>query len=159
MPQQPNQTLIKKLKEMGIALPSLPTPTGNYASYMLVPPYLYLSGVTPRENGKLLYKGKVGIEVTQKEAYLAARQCILTHLTVIRHAIGDLDRIKQVIKVVGFVNTVGDFTALPEVVNGASDLLVELLGDRGKHARSAVGVASLPGGAPVEVEMVVKIDG
>lgn len=146
-----------KLAELNIVLTNAPKPSGNYVPYVYAPPFLYISGVTPKDNGKLLYKGKVGQEFSKEEGYLAARQCVINHLNTINTALGDLDRIEGIVKIVGFVNTDGDFHDLPSVINGASDLLVEVFGERGCHARSAVGVSSLPGGAAVEVEMIVKV--
>jgi len=147
----------RKLEEQNIQLTSAPRPSGNYVPYVYAPPFLYISGVTPKADGKLLYKGKVGQEISKEDAYLAARQCLINHLNTLKSAIGDLERVEGIVKIVGFVNTDGDFYDLPFVINGASDLLVEIFGERGKHARSAVGVSSLPGGAAVEVEMIVRV--
>lgn len=147
----------RKLAELNIVLANSPKPSGNYVPYVFAPPFLYVSGVTPKVDGKLLYKGKVGQEITKEEGYQAARQCVINHLNTLKAALGDLERVEGIVKIVGFVNTDGDFHELPSVINGASDLLVEVFGERGQHARSAVGVSSLPGGAAVEVEMIVRV--
>ncbi len=157
MEQLTSSIIDRKLAEQNIQLSAPPKPSGNYAPYVYAPPFLYVSGVTPKSDGKLLYKGKVGQEISKEDGYLAARQCLINHLNTLKAALGDLDRIEGIVKIVGFVNTDGDFHDLPFVINGASDLLVEIFGERGQHARSAVGVSSLPGGAAVEVEMIVRV--
>jgi enamine deaminase RidA (YjgF/YER057c/UK114 family) len=146
-----------RLKALDILLPSMPKPSGNYDPFVFSPPFLYISGVTPKHDGVMLYKGKIGRDFTKEEGYAAARQCVINQLSVMESALGSLDRVQQVVKVVGFVNTDGDFHDLPTVINGASDLLVSVFAERGRHARSAVGVSSLPGGAAVEIEMIVKV--
>ncbi|WP_245856198.1 RidA family protein [Paenibacillus rigui] len=147
-----------KLKELNIALEALPKPSGNYVPYTMAPPIMYLSGVTPKREGVLQYKGKVGQDLTKEEGYKAARQCIINHLGTLKTALGDLDRVVSIVKMEGFIQAAPDFYELPSVLNGASDLLVEVFGDKGVHARSAIGVASLPGGAAVEVELIVRFE-
>lgn len=144
-----------KLKALNIQLESLPKPSGNYVPFRIVSPVIYLSGVTPKENGVLKFKGRVGQELSKEEGYQAARQCIVNQLGTLRSALGSLDRVTGIVKLTGFIQATTDFAELPYVLNGASDLLIEVFGDRGLHARSAVGVAALPGGAAVEVEMIV----
>ncbi|CAG7617699.1 RidA family protein [Paenibacillus allorhizosphaerae] len=147
-----------KLKELNIKLESLPKPSGNYVPFTMVDPILYLSGVTPKVGGVLQYKGKIGQELTPEQGYQAARQCIINQLGTLRAALGDLDRVVSIIKMEGFINATPEFTDLPAVLNGASDLLVDVFGEKGVHARSAIGVASLPGGAAVEVELIVRYE-
>ncbi|MFH5186225.1 RidA family protein [Paenibacillus sp. TAB 01] len=147
-----------KLKELNIVLEALPKPSGNYAPYTIVPPMMYLSGVTPKLGGVLQYRGKVGQDLTREEGYQAARQCIINHLGTLKTVLGDLDRIVSIVKMEGFIQADPAFEELPFVLNGASDLLVEVFGEKGIHARSAIGVAALPGGAAVEVELIVRFE-
>lgn len=118
---------------------------------------LYLSGQLPFENGQLVCKGSLGDAVSLEEGYRAARQVAINALAIIKGEVGSLDRVERVVKVVGFVASTPDFHDQPKVINGASDLLLDLFGDRGCHARSAVGTNALPLGSPVEVEMIVEI--
>lgn len=148
-------TIQKRLEALNITLDSPPKPSGNYAPYTMAGPFLYLSGVTPKVSGLLKYKGKVGQDVSKEEGYQAARQCVLNHLNTMHAVLGSLDRVVSIVKMEGFINAAPDFDQLPYVLNGASDLLVEVFGDRGVHARSAIGVAALPGSAAVEVELIV----
>lgn len=147
-----------KLKELNIVLEALPKPSGNYTPYTIVPPMMYLSGVTPKLGGVLQYRGKVGQDLTKEEGYQAARQCIINHLGTLKTVLGDLDRIVSIVKMEGFIQADPAFEELPFVLNGASDLLVEVFGEKGIHARSAIGVAALPGGAAVEVELIVRFE-
>lgn len=144
-----------KLETLRIPLTDPSAPSGNYVPYTMLEPLLYLSGVTPKTGGKLVYKGKVGRDLTKEEGYEAARLCMVNQLCAIRTALGSLDRVAGILRMEGFIQADSDFVDLPFVLNGASDLLVEVFGDRGKHARSAIGVSSLPGGAAVEVELTV----
>ncbi|MCR8635598.1 RidA family protein [Paenibacillus radicis (ex Xue et al. 2023)] len=148
----------EKLKELNIQLESLPKPSGNYVPYTIVEPMIYMSGVTPKVNGVLQYKGKVGLDLTKEEGYQAARQCIINQLGTLKAILGDLDRVVNIVKMEGFIHAASDFYDLPYVLNGASDLLVEAFGEKGAHARSAIGVAALPGGAAVEVELIVRYE-
>lgn len=145
-----------RLVQLGLQLEAPSKPSGNYAPFTTVPPLLYLSGVTPKVNGTLMYKGKVGQDLTKEEGYQASRQCALNQLSAIRSALGSLDRVAGIVKLEGFIHAAADFYELPSVLNGASDLLVEVFGEIGVHARSAIGVASLPGGAAVEIELIVR---
>jgi enamine deaminase RidA (YjgF/YER057c/UK114 family) len=145
-----------RLKEIGIVLPSVPTPVANYVPYRLVGNLLYLSGQGPRENGKVL-TGKVGADVSVEEAYRRARLVGLGLLAATRQALGSLDRVDFVVKLLGMVNAVADFGEQPKVINGCSDLLVEIFGDAGRHARSAVGMGSLPRGISVEIEAILAV--
>ena len=148
----------KKLTALGWELPRPPTPAANYIASVRVGDLLFVGGNIGRLNGQpLTYAGKVGGEVTLEQAYEMARHCALNHLAIIKAALGSLDRVKRIVKVLGFVNSAPGFTDMPKVVNGESDLLVQLWGSRGEHARAAVGVASLSKDAPVETEMIVQI--
>ncbi len=147
----------ERLKQLGIVLPKVPTPVANYVSYRLAGNLLFLSGQGPRdENGNNL-TGKVGAEVSVEEAYKRARRIGLGLLAATRQALGSLDRVEAVLKVLGMVNAVPDFKDHPKVINGCSDLFVEVLGEAGKHARSAVGMGSLPNQISVEIEAVLAV--
>jgi enamine deaminase RidA (YjgF/YER057c/UK114 family) len=145
-----------RLKQLGIVLPPVPEPVANYVSFRLVGNLLYLSGQGPRENGKVL-TGKVGADVSVEEGYRRARLVGLGLLAAARTALGSLDRVDFVVKLLGMVNAVPDFTDQPKVINGCSDLLVEVFGDAGRHARSAVGMGSLPRGISVEIEAIFAV--
>ncbi len=147
----------KKLAEMGLSIPEAPKPVAAYVPAVKTGDFIYTSGQIPLVNGELKFKGKVGAEMTLEQGYEAAKVCALNCLSVIKGLIGDLDKIEQVVKVVGFVNSAAGFNMQPKVINGASELLGAVLGEKGVHARSAVGVNELPLDATVEVEMVVKV--
>ena len=146
-----------KLAELGLELPQVVPPLASYVPAVRAGQFVFTSGQLPMVDGKLALTGKVGAEVTAEEATTQARICALNALAAVKSVIGDLDRIQQVVKVVGFVASAADFTGQPGVVNGASELLGEALGAAGVHARSAVGVAVLPLDAPVEVEIQVRV--
>jgi len=146
-----------KLAELGLTLPEVATPAGAYVPAVRTGPYVYTAGQLPLVDGKLPATGKVGGEVTPEEAKELAGRCVLNALAAVKSLAGDLDRIARVVKVTGFVASAPDFTGQPGVINGASELLGEVLGDRGVHARSAVGVAVLPLDSPVEVEIQVEL--
>jgi enamine deaminase RidA (YjgF/YER057c/UK114 family) len=146
-----------KLAELGLVLPEVVPPLASYVPAVQSGEYVFTSGQLPMVAGKLGLTGKVGAEVTPEEAKQQARICALNALAAVKSVIGDLDRIERVVKVVGFVASAPDFTGQPGVVNGASELLGEVLGEAGVHARSAVGVAVLPLDAPVEVEIQVRV--
>ncbi|TMA11710.1 MAG: RidA family protein [Deltaproteobacteria bacterium] len=147
----------KKLQALGFKLPNPPVPAANYIGYVRVGNLLFVGGNIGRINGELKYAGKVGDKVTLEQAYEMARHCALNHLAIIKAALGDLDKVERIVKVLGYVNVAPGFTDMPKVMNGESDLLVQLWGERGQHARAAVGVASLSGEAPVETEVIVQI--
>lgn len=147
----------EKLERLGLQLPEAPEPVATYVPAKRVGDLVYVSGQVPFREGKLAYTGKVGAERTQEEGYQAAQLCALNALAVMQSVVGSLDEIEEIVQVRGYVNCTVDFPNQPEVVNGASELLGELFGDRGRHARAAVGVASLPRDATVEVEMVVRV--
>ncbi|MEV5277665.1 MULTISPECIES: RidA family protein [unclassified Streptomyces] len=146
-----------KLAELGLTLPSVVPPLAAYQPAVRSGGYVYTSGQLPMVEGKLPVTGKVGGEVTSQEAKELAATCALNALAAVKSVVGDLDRIARVVKVVGFVASAPDFTGQPGVINGASELLGAVLGDKGVHARSAVGVAVLPLDAPVEVEIQVEL--
>ncbi|MER6608665.1 RidA family protein [Streptomyces sp. NPDC000927] len=146
-----------KLAELGLTLPDVVPPLASYQPAVRSGVYVYTSGQLPMVDGKLAVTGKVGAEVTPDEAKELAKTCALNALAAVKSLAGDLDRIVRVVKVVGFVASASDFTGQPAVINGASELLGAVLGDKGVHARSAVGVAVLPLDAPVEVEIQVEL--
>ncbi|MCX4549237.1 RidA family protein [Streptomyces sp. NBC_01387] len=146
-----------RLTELGLTLPAVVPPLASYQPAVQSGVYVYTAGQLPMVEGKLPLVGKVGAEVTAEDAHDLARTCALNALAAVKSVVGDLDRIERVVKVVGFVASAPDFTGQPGVLNGASELLGEVLGDRGVHARSAVGVAVLPLDAPVEVEIQVEL--
>ena len=148
----------KKLAALGLELPTPPIPAAHYIPYVKVGALLFVGGNIGRLNGQpLSYVGKVGDKVTLEQGYEMARHCALNHLAIIKSALGDLDRVERFVKLIGYVNVAPGFTKMPQVVNGASDLFVELWGERGEHARAAVGVAALSNEAPVETEVIVQI--
>ncbi len=147
---------LERLAELGIQLPEVPVPAGAYLPARISGNLLFTAGQLPMVGGKLLATGKVGAAVDAESAKLLARQCAINALAAVSAALGDLDRVIGVIKVVGFVASTPDFTGQPGVINGASELLGEVFGDAGKHARSAVGVPVLPLDSPVEVELIVE---
>ena len=147
----------EKLTELGIALPAPTTAMGNYIPSLRIGDLVYLSGVVARDAEGDLMVGKLGGDCAVEQGYVAARSCGLQILANVEREVGNLDRIVRVVKLTGMVNATPDFTEPPTVVNGCSDVLVEVLGERGRHTRSAFGVATLPGGVAVEVEAVVEI--
>jgi enamine deaminase RidA (YjgF/YER057c/UK114 family) len=146
-----------RLKALGIQLPTAPTPIASYVPAVRTGNLVYLAGQGPVANGKPTVTGKFGSDLTEEEGYKAARATILTSLAVLRAEIGSLDRVRRVVKLVGWVNSAPGFTRQPWVINGASDLLVEIFGDAGKHARSSVGANELPLNIPVEIEIIVEV--
>lgn len=147
----------EKLQELGFYVPPATIPVANYAPGVISGDTIYVSGQLPMVDGKLKYQGKLGADYSVEEGYEAARTCALNGLGIVKALIGDLDRVERIVKITGFVNCVAEFTDQPKVVNGASDLLGQVFGDTGVHARSAVGAAALPLGACCEVELIVKI--
>ncbi len=147
-----------RLTELGIKLPPTANPVASFVPYVTVGTVVYISGQLPRVDGKLAIAGKLGRGVTVENGKAAARICALNLLANLKAACGgDLDRVIRCVRLTGFVNSDPDFTEQPQVVNGASDLMIEVLGERGKHARTAVGVAALPANAAVEVEAIFEI--
>jgi len=146
-----------KLKALGIELPNPPTPAANYIGYVRVGNLLFIGGNIGRIDGVIKYRGKVGAEISVEQAYDAARNCALNHLAIMKSALGDLDKVERIVKVLGYVNVAPGFIDMPKVVNGESDLLVQVFGEKGEHTRAAVGVASLSQDAPVENEITVQV--
>ena len=151
-------TASDRLRELGIELPSVVPPLASYVPAVRAGDLVFTSGQLPMVDGAMAHTGLVGAEVTPEQAQLLARTCALNALAAIDALVG-VDSVVRVVKVVGFVASAAGFTGQPSVINGASELLGEVFGDAGRHARSAVGVAALPLGAPVEVELVVQITG
>jgi enamine deaminase RidA (YjgF/YER057c/UK114 family) len=147
-----------RLAELGRTLPGVAAPVAAYVPAVRSGAFVFTSGQLPMVDGSLAATGKVGAEVSAEDAKALAATCALNALAAVKAEIGDLDRVRRIVKVVGFVASTPDFTGQPGVINGASELLGEVFGDKGVHARSAVGVAVLPLDAPVEVELVVEID-
>lgn len=146
-----------RLAALGIQLPPAAAPAANYVPFVLNGTMLYLSGQLPFKDGKLIHLGHLGDTLTIDEGYQAARLCAINLIAQIKAAIGDLDRVHRILRLGGFVAGTATFNDQPKVVNGASDLMVEVFGDVGRHARSAVGVSSLPLGVAVEVDAVVEV--
>ena len=147
-----------KLSQLKFSLPDAPKPVAAYIPAKQTGNLVFTAGQLPMVNGELIYKGLLGQDVEIDEANKAARICTLNALAAIKGVIGDLDRIKQIVRVVGYVASVPTFTQQPAVVNGASELLLEIFGENGKHARSAVGMAVLPLNASVEIELTVEVE-
>ncbi|MEG3617600.1 RidA family protein [Magnetovibrio sp. PR-2] len=148
-----------RLAELGLSLPEAAAPAANYVPYVQTGNLVVVSGQITLENGTLQYVGRVGQDFTTEEAYEAAKLCGLNLIAQVKAACGgDLDRVKRVVRLGGFVNCTNEFTDQPKVINGASDLMAEVFGDKGKHARAAVGVNTLPLGVAVEVEGMFEID-
>lgn len=143
----------QRLKELGLTLPPISAPSGNYVNAKRAGNLLYLAGRGPGP-----VKGKVGAEFTLDQAYQHARTVGLMLIAVMKEELGDLDRVKDIVKVLGMVNATPDFGDHPKVINGCSDLFVEIFGEHGRHARSAVGMGSLPSQIPVEIEVIVLVE-
>lgn len=152
-------TPYERLKQLGLDLPRPTTPLANYVPFVMANGFLYLSGQGPRRSDGSLSTGKVGATVSTEQAYLDAQLTGLNLLATAHHALGNLGRIRRVVKLLGMVNAVPDYTDHPKVINGCSDLFVNVLGEAGRHARSAVGMGSLPGMMSVEIEAILQVDG
>ena len=146
----------QKLSKLGYALPELPAPGGNYMSAKVIGSLVFLSGVISIDECGVM-TGILGHDRTIDEGYAAARRCALTQMAVLKHTLGSLDRIRQIVSVNGYVNAAAGFPDSPRVINGASDLFVEIFGDAGRHVRAAIGVSALPRNAMVEIQMTVEI--
>ncbi len=150
-----------RLTELGIVLPEA-SGSGrsgmNFLTWRRVGNLIYLSGHGPNRGGKLEWTGKVGRELTEEQGKQAARETAINLLATLRLAVGDLGKVRQLVKLLGMVNCTEDFGRQPFVINGASDLFVEIFGEAGRHARSAVGMQSLPNGMPVEIELIVEVE-
>ena len=146
-----------RLAALGLTLPPVTAPVAAYLPAVRTGAYVYVSGQVPVADGKLVATGKVGAEVTAGDAAGMARTCALNAIAAAADAAGGLDRIRRIVKVVGFVASAAGFGGQPQVINGASELLIEVFGEDGKHARSAIGVAELPLNSPVEVELIAEV--
>ncbi len=151
-------TVEQRLADLGLTLPEVAAPLASYVPAVRSGAHVFTAGQLPLSSGELVATGKVGGEVSAEEAQAAARQCALNALAAVKSVVGSLDAVRQVVKVTVFVASTPDFTGQPVVANGASELLGDVFGDAGRHARSAVGVPVLPIDAPVEVELVVEVD-
>ena len=147
----------KRLKNMGIELPPAVTPVANYVPAVRSGNLVFLSGHGPFDEDGALITGKVGADLTTEQGYAAARRIAIGLLGSLKAAVGDLDKVRRIVKLLGLVNCPPDFGDQPKVINGASDFLVEVFGDKGKHARSAVGTNALPMNIAAEIEMIVEI--
>ena len=148
-----------RLTDLGMTLPSPPNPVATYVPSVQVGDLLFISGMVPSRDGRVVFRGKVGHEISKERAYEAAKLALLNALATIRRAASSLDRVQRIVRMTGYVASDEGFTEQPFVINGASDLLVELFGEAGRHARVAVGVAELPMGVPVELELIVRLAG
>ena len=148
----------KRLQELDIKLPVPPDPLGAYVPAVRSGHLLYISGQLPLRDGNLIFKGKVGDQVSEEEAYQSPRVASINALAVIAKELGGFDRLKQIVKLTGYIASAQGFNAQAAVVNGASDFFFEVLGDAGKHARVAVGVSELPADSPVEIEVIAEIE-
>lgn len=152
-------TIDKRLSDLGIELPPANAPAGNYVPFVRTGDLLFISGQIPVIDGKPAFIGTLGSEISVEDGAMAARTCALSILAQAREALGgDLDRVVRCVKLSGFVASTPDFGDQPKVINGASDLMVEVFGDAGRHARAAVGMASLPLGVAVEVEAIFEVN-
>ncbi len=147
----------QKLADLGIELMTPGAPVANYVNLVQTGSLIFLAGKGPSLPGGGYIQGKVGADLSQEEGYVAARQAAVVQISVLKDYLGDLNKVKRVVKVLGMVNCTSDYENQPEVVNGFSDLIVEVFGDRGKHARAAVGMNSLPRNIAVEIEMIVEV--
>lgn len=153
-----SQDAEQQLKAKGIVLTAPSTPVANYVNAVRTGNLLFLAGKGPTKPDGTQVTGKVGKDLTIQEGYEAARIVAINHLSVLKAELGDLKKVKRIVKVLGMVNCEGNFTQQPQVINGYSDLMVEIFGEKGKHARSAVGMGSLPNNIAVEVEVVVEVE-
>lgn len=147
----------RQLKQLRIELPSVPKPVANYVPAVRVGDLLFLSGVLPSRDGQLIMTGKLGQAISIEQGMEAAKVALLNALAIIRSEVGSLDRVKRIVKMVGHIASAPEFTDQPQVLNGASDLLVAIFGEAGRDARVAVGAAELPRQAPVEIELIVQV--
>jgi enamine deaminase RidA (YjgF/YER057c/UK114 family) len=147
----------ERIKELGIILPEPGAPVANYVNSARTGNLVFMAGKGPRMSDGTYIAGKLGVDLTIEEGYAAARQTGIQQLAALKAEVGDLNKVVRIVKVLGMVNSAPDFTDQPKVINGFSDLMVEVFGDRGKHARAAVGMVSLPVGIACEVEMIVEV--
>ena len=152
-----NIMIEKRLKELGIIIPNAPKPAGSYIPVVLSGKLAFVSGQIPIKDGQVVYQGKVGDAQQIDDAQEAAKLCVINGLAQIEAYCGTLDNLEKIIKISGFVNSIKDFTEHPKVINAASDLLMKIFDEKGRHSRIAIGVSSLPLNATVEIDMVVEI--
>lgn len=145
-----------RLRSLGIELRPLEKPVANYLHAKIFGNLIYVSGCAPIKDGKSLYLGKLGKDLTVEEGYQAAREAAINLISVLKFELGDLDRVTSIVKILGFVASADDFYSQPAVINGASDLMVEVFGDAGRHARAAIGTNAIPGNLPVEIELIAQ---
>ncbi|KZM50289.1 RidA family protein [Labrenzia sp. OB1] len=150
-------TIEARLSGLGITLPEAAAPVANYVPFLRTGNQLFISGQLPMRDGKIQVTGKLGADVSVDDGKAAAKLCAINLLAQAKAALGDLEKVARLVKIVGFVNSTADFTEQPQVINGASDFMVEAMGDKGRHARSAVSAASLPLGAAVEIDAIFEI--
>ena len=150
-------TAESRLTELAITLPEPPAPAGLYAPAVRTGDLLYISGQVPLVDGNLTTRGKLGAGISIEQGQELARRCAINALGIVRKELGSLDRVVRAVKVTGYVASAENFTSQPQVINGASQLLIDVFGEHGRHARAAVGMAELPGGAPVEVEFIFEV--
>ena len=148
----------KRLDALNIILPSPPKPVGSYVAVVITGKLAFVSGQIPIKDGKVIYAGKVSRDLSVDDAQKAARLCVINALAQLKAELGNLDRISKIVKVSGFVNSPPEFTDQPKVINGASDLLFEIFGQKGQHTRIAVGVSSLPLNSAVEIDLIAEIN-
>ena len=148
----------ENIKNLGLNIPDLPKALANYVPYKLIGKTIYISGQAPVQNGELIYKGKVGSDISIEEGVEAAKLCVINIIAVLKTGLeGDWDKLDCFVKLTGFVNCQDNFTDQPKIINGASDMLVEIFGDQGRHARVAVGSNALPLGIAVEIDAIVQL--
>jgi len=151
-------TVEDRLKELGLELPPAPAPAAVYVPTVQTGNLVFVSGQGPVRDGRPVYRGRLGGELTLEQGQAAARLAMLNCLAQLKHHLGSLDRVRRIVKVLGFVACVEEFDQQPFVINGGSELLEQVLGERGKHARSAVGTNKLPFGIPVEIELIAEVE-
>ena len=148
----------KNIKALDLEIPNIAIPVANYVPYKIINDMLYISGQTPSKAGKIIYEGKVGSDISEQEGIKAAELCCINIIAALKKTINsDWERLEQFIKIGGFVNCNSNFTNHPQIINGASDLLIKIFGDQGKHSRFAVGSNSLPMNSSVEIDAIIKI--
>ena len=148
----------ENIKNLGLNIPDLPKALANYVPYKIVGKTMYISGQAPVKNGELIYKGKVGTDITVEDGIEAAKLCVLNIIAGVKTGIeGDWDKLDSFVKLTGYVNCQNDFTEQPKIINGASDMLVDIFGDQGRHSRVAVGSNALPLGIAVEIDAIVQL--
>ncbi len=156
--QQTGNHIENKMAQMHLTLPQAPTPAASFVPYRIAGNLVFISGQLPQEADRIKFIGKLGDSISDEDGTAAARLAALNVLAQLKAAVGSLDKVKRCVKLTGFVNSTADFTAHSRIINGASDLIVELFGEKGKHARAAIGVSSLPFGSAVEVEAIFEIE-